>query len=138
MVVLDLEATNQIDTTSADTLAALLTDLRARGIDLMLVRVFYAVRRVLRRSGFEEMLGKDRMWHSISQGVRAAKKLRPEAVAGEQPDYDAGDERIAVDPGPVVVDAGPVVVRGIVVKGLDTGYGGDPETAGPRWWHRRP
>jgi sulfate permease, SulP family len=137
MVVLDLEATNQIDTTSADTLAALLTDLRARGIDLMLVRVFYAVRRVLRRSGFEEMLGKDRMWHSISQGVRAAKKLRPEAVAGDQPDYEAEDERIAVDAGPVVADAGPVVVRGIVVKGLDTGYGGDPETAGPRWWHRR-
>jgi anti-anti-sigma factor len=125
MVVLDLEATNQIDTTSADTLAALLADLRARGVDLMLVRVFYAVRRVLRRSGFEETLGPDRMWHSISQGVRAARKLRPEAIAGDQPDYDAEDERIAVDAGP------------ILVKGLSTGYGGDPETVGPRWWHRR-
>jgi len=26
----------------------------------------------------------------------------------------------------------------VLVKGLSTGYGGDPQTAGPRWWHRRP
>jgi high affinity sulfate transporter 1 len=126
MVVLDLESTNQIDTTSADMLSGLLDDLRRRGVDLMLVRVFYAVRRVLRRAGFEERLGPDRMWHSISQGVRAAKALRPGAVADDHAAYEAADERIAVD------------VEPVVIHGLTEGYEDDPETTRPRWWHPRP
>jgi high affinity sulfate transporter 1 len=130
MVLLDLEATNQIDTTAADILADLLTDLRDRGVDLMLVRVFFAVRRVLRRTGFEARLGPDRMWHSISQGVRAAKALHPEAFgrepAGETAAeaYEPADERIAVGLEP------------LVIHGLTAGYQGDPPTRGPRWWHR--
>jgi anti-anti-sigma factor len=73
-VVLDLEATNQMDTTSADMLAELLRELRQRGIDLYLVRVMWPVRRLLRRSGLMRDLGEDHMWHSISQGVREARR----------------------------------------------------------------
>ena len=47
-LMLDLESTNQLDTSSADMLDLLLDDLRARGIDLHLVRVFHLVRQVLR------------------------------------------------------------------------------------------
>ncbi len=126
MLLLDLEATNQIDTTSADMLSGLLEDLRARGVDLMLVRVFYAVRRVLRRSGFEECLGPDRMWHSISQGVRAAKALRPGLVTEDAAESESKDERIAV------TDVEPVLIHG-----LTAGYEGDPTTMRPRWWHSR-
>jgi high affinity sulfate transporter 1 len=124
MVLLDLEGTNQIDTTSADMLTGLLTDLRERGVDLMLVRVFYAVRRVLRRAGFEDQLGPGRMWHSITQGVRAAKALRPGTVAEDQALDEAADERIAVD------------IEPVLIHGLTSGYEGDPATAPPRWWHR--
>src|SRR5829696_3995157 len=74
-LVLDLEATDQMDTTSADALAALLATLRERGIDLYLVRVRWAVRKVLRRSGFMSSLGEGHLWHSISQGVREARRL---------------------------------------------------------------
>jgi len=92
MVLLDLEGTNQIDTTAADMLCDLLHALRDRRVDLMLVRVFYAVRRVLRRTGFETDLGPDRMWHSISQGIRAAKALRPEMFpCGPEADAEAAD-----------------------------------------------
>ncbi len=126
MVILDLESTNQIDTTSADMLAGLLDDLRKRGVDLMLVRVFFAVRRVLRRAGFEERLGPDRMWHSISQGVRAAKVLRPDAVSEEAAASDGQEERIVA-----------VTVEPVPVKGLIAGYEGDPEVRRPRWWHPR-
>jgi MFS superfamily sulfate permease-like transporter len=125
MVLLDLEGTNQIDTTSVDMLDDLLTDLRERGVDLILVRVFFAVRRVMRRSGFEDRLGPDRMWHSISQGVRAAKALRAGAVAEDHVPDEAADERIAVD------------VEPVVIHGLTAGYEDDPTTTGPRWWHRR-
>ncbi len=73
-LVLDLEATSQLDTTSIDTLELLLTRLRERQIDLYLVRVFYRARRVLAKSGFITELGEDHMWHSIAAGVRAARK----------------------------------------------------------------
>jgi sulfate permease, SulP family len=73
-LVLDMEATNQMDTTSADMLAELLGELRQRDIDLYLVRVMWPVRRLLRRSGLMDELGEDHLWHSISQGVRKARR----------------------------------------------------------------
>ncbi len=80
ILVLDLEATNQLDTTTADRLTTLLTRLRASGVDLYLVRVFPDVRAVMTRSGFMAAFDPTgRMWHSISAGVRAAR-LALEAV----------------------------------------------------------
>ncbi len=72
-VILDIEGTNQIDTTTVDMLASLLAALRERHVDLYLVRVMYPVRIVLRRAGFVAQIGEDHMWHSISQGTREAR-----------------------------------------------------------------
>lgn len=72
-VVLDIEGTNQIDTTTIDMLFELLAGLRERYIDLYVVRVMYPVRIVLRHAGFVAQIGEDHMWHSISQGVRTAR-----------------------------------------------------------------
>ncbi len=108
-VVLDLESTNQLDISSADMLMGLLRELREAGIDLYLVRVFHFVRGVLKRTGFEGELGSERMWHTISAGVRAAKAQPPgvlPASAGssmssaEDVDADLDDsegERIATE-----------------------------------------
>jgi MFS superfamily sulfate permease-like transporter len=107
-VVLDVEVTDQMDTTSADALADLLGTLRERGIDLYLVRVRWPVRTVLRRSGFMSELGEDHLWHSISQGVREARlahglkyvpagdgRLGPGQVeADERPGEEAAEEHI--------------------------------------------
>ena len=73
-LVLDMEATNQMDTTSADALADLLATLRTLDVDLFLVRVMWPVRQALRRSGLMADLGEDHLWHSISQGVREARR----------------------------------------------------------------
>ncbi len=73
-VIIDLEATNQLDTTSADVLGQLIHRLRRRGITVYLVRVMHPARRVLRRTGVTEQLGNQHMWRTISQGVKAAKK----------------------------------------------------------------
>jgi len=101
-VVLDLEATNQMDTTTAERLEQMLLRLRGRGIDLYLVRVFGNVRDVLTRSGFLEVLGPGHVWHSIAAGVKSARSTPPIAVAlpggqvlpgtvdDEQEDADAG------------------------------------------------
>jgi sulfate permease, SulP family len=105
VVLLDLEATSQLDTTSVDSLDLVLSRLRERGVDLYLVRVFRSAREVLRRAGFTERLGPDRMWHSISAAVRAAREQLAAAGVEQVPltngdaleDYAPGDERIAVD-----------------------------------------
>jgi sulfate permease, SulP family len=92
-VVLDLEATHQMDTTSADALAELLAALRRRGVDLYLVRVMWAVRKVLRRSGLMADIGEDHLWHSISQGVREARRahgLKRAHLDGGGPEDGAG------------------------------------------------
>lgn len=99
-VVLDLEATNQMDTTSADALADLLRILRARGIDLYLVRVMWDVRKTLRRSGVMAELGEGHQWHSISQGVREARRahgLKHPVAEGAAPDTEdaAADAAVA-------------------------------------------
>ena len=103
VVLLDLEATSQLDTTSVDTLDLVLTRLREHDVELHLVRVFRSAREVLRRSGFSERLGPDRMWHSISAAVRAARQQLEAAGVAQAPladgesldDYAPGEERIA-------------------------------------------
>lgn len=100
VLVLDLEASNQLDTTTAERLEGLLTDLRARGRDLFLVRVFGNVKRVLERTGFLERLGEEHVWHSISASVKAAKRV----VAAE------ADEGVAE---PVEDDSDHLVVRSV-------------------------
>ena len=106
-LLLDLEASNQLDTTSVDMMTSLLDELRSRGVELYLVRVFYQARRVLTRAGFIERLGDDHMWHSISAAVRAAGDRHVEGKAHNQlavqveesadDTYEPADERIAVE-----------------------------------------
>ncbi len=108
VLLLDLEATSQLDTTSIDMLELLLTRLRERNVDLYLVRVFYRARQTLYRAGFIELLGPDHMWHSISAGVRAAKsaaklKGKPHAQFVDDPEDEVESddvERIAVEDDP--------------------------------------
>lgn len=83
VVLLDLEASNQMDFMTAERLAGLLDELRQEGRELYLVRVFSNVKVVLARAGLLDELGEGRVWHSISAAVKAAKKS-PEYVAAEE------------------------------------------------------
>lgn len=88
-VVLDLEATDQLDSTSTDMLLSLLTRLRQRDIDLYLVRVLYNARVVLKRSGLREAIGDDHLWRTISEGVLRARHDHGLAKAGHPLPDDA-------------------------------------------------
>ena len=92
-LVLDLEATSQIETTSVDMLEHLRGELAARGITLYLARVIHPVSSVLARSGFLDELGDEHIWHSISQCVRAARKATglKKAARGEAGKHDDVD-----------------------------------------------
>ena len=103
-LVMDLEATQQLDTTSVDMLDALLSELKHQGVDVYLVRVMHPARVVLERSGLLEQLGDEHLWRTISQGVRAARaqhglKLVHDGMAVS----DVADDsmpRSALDAGP--------------------------------------
>lgn len=78
-LVLDLEATGQLDTTTTAMLRDLLDDLRSMNVELFIARLHYLARGVLERDGFTDALGAGHTWHSISQTVNAAKRF----VAGK-------------------------------------------------------
>ena len=74
------------------------------GIDLYLVRVMWPVRKVLRRSGLMAELGEDHLWHSISQGVREARRAhglerRPRPTSPTPTDDVAEEHIVARSPG---------------------------------------
>jgi len=70
--------------------------LQGGGIDVYLVRVGRAVRVLLRRDGLLDRLGEDRLWHSISAGVRTAKKAAA-AQDREETDVEIGEEELAIE-----------------------------------------
>jgi len=99
-LVLDLEATDQLDTTSTDMLHELLERLRRRGVDLYLVRVMFQARVVLKRSGLRDEIGDRHMWRTIAQGVKRAK--RDHGLGGPEREEAAAaaveeQERVAID-----------------------------------------
>ncbi|HEY9375884.1 MAG TPA: SulP family inorganic anion transporter [Jiangellaceae bacterium] len=73
-LIIDLGGTSQLDTTSADTVAELVTTVRSRGVDVYFVRVMFAVRDLLRRSGTMAVIGEDHVWHSISYALKRARE----------------------------------------------------------------
>ncbi|MEZ5186229.1 MAG: SulP family inorganic anion transporter [Candidatus Nanopelagicales bacterium] len=85
-LVLDLEATGQMDTTTVEMLTALLNELRREGVELFIARLHYPARVVLARAGFADELGPGHVWHSISQTVAAASQF-----ARGEPLPDIGD-----------------------------------------------
>jgi SulP family sulfate permease len=100
-LILDLESTDQLDTTSADMLAALHKQLAERNVDLYLVHVRWPVRTVLRHHGLRAELGEDHIWHSISQGVREARHQHQITRAETQepePAVVEAEEEIVVAP----------------------------------------
>jgi len=99
-LVLDLEATDQLDTTSTDMLYHLIARLRRRQVDLYLVRVMFRARVVLKRSGLRDELGDDHLWRTISQGVKRAKKdhrLGDHARLDSEVEVADTEERVVVD-----------------------------------------
>ncbi|MFO7779870.1 MAG: SulP family inorganic anion transporter [Nitriliruptoraceae bacterium] len=99
-LVLDLEATDQLDTTSTDMLHELLERLRRRGVDLYLVRVMFRARVVLKRSGLRDEIGDRHLWRTIAQGVKRAKRDH-QLGARARPDTEVegadDDERVVID-----------------------------------------
>ena len=70
-VLVDAEPTNLIDATACDMLVKLHSELSAKGIVLAFARVRDPVRDKLRQAGVEAVVGADRVYERITDGVRA-------------------------------------------------------------------
>jgi high affinity sulfate transporter 1 len=131
-LVLDLEATTQLDTTSADVLTHLAAELDRRHVSLYLARVLHGVQTVLQRSGFGDLVGPDRFWHSISQCVRAARRdtgLKRAGAGTDAAKHEGEPDRNEVG----MIDDGGTEVEDVLawdddVETLDDGQS-DPSTS---------
>ncbi len=70
-VVLDLEATADMDTTAADQLADLVTGLRKAGIRIMLARLHAPVRDFMEKDGLVAMVGAAEIYPRVLDAVRS-------------------------------------------------------------------
>lgn len=70
-VLLDLETSSALDTSSADMLAELADELKAMGITLALARVRAPVRSMLEHTGFTLAIGEDHIYASVEAGAEA-------------------------------------------------------------------
>jgi sulfate permease, SulP family len=69
-VLLDLEASNGLDISSADTLLEMAAELKTDGVVLLLANVRGPVRDMLRRSGVSQVIGVEHLYADIEEGVR--------------------------------------------------------------------
>ena len=70
-VLLDLETSSALDTSSADMLAELADELKAMGVTLALARVRAPVRTMLEHTGFTLAIGEDHIYASVEAGAEA-------------------------------------------------------------------
>ena len=70
-VILDAEAMSDFDSTAAETLENLDTDLERRGVDLWIARANGPLRDLLARTGLTQRLGEERIYLSVRAAVTA-------------------------------------------------------------------
>ena len=81
-VLLNLEASPEVDVTSLEMLEQLRSEFQELGIKLYFARVSDRVRDLFGRSGFRERLGQDSIFSGVDVAVNALETARPPAEAG--------------------------------------------------------
>jgi high affinity sulfate transporter 1 len=81
-VLVPAQQINQLDSTGADQLAKLQTELGAKGIAFSFAEVKSALREVMRQTGLEGKIGSDHVYESIEDGVQAFLQRKDQAAGG--------------------------------------------------------
>ncbi len=79
-VRLDLETSSHLDISSADTLAELTKELKAEGVELMLANVRWPIQDLLQRSGVIQVIGEERIYAAVEEGVEDFKIQFPAEI----------------------------------------------------------
>jgi SulP family sulfate permease len=79
-VLIDAIAQDALDVTSAEVMAKVFAELRARGIEVFVAEVHAPVREVLRKMGTSaDLMPDDHIFPTLSSAVEAFEASRPEA-----------------------------------------------------------
>jgi len=81
-LVMDASSMNALDSTAAEALGAMIQELRAGGVEVMISHVKGPVLRVMERAGIVEILGEGHMFYEVHDAVEAALRHREAARAG--------------------------------------------------------
>jgi MFS superfamily sulfate permease-like transporter len=79
-VLVAAQPTSHLDSTGADQLSRLRTELEAKGIGLSFAETKGALREAFRRTGLESKIGAERFYDSIEDGVREILERRKKDV----------------------------------------------------------
>ncbi len=90
VVVLDIGATGDLDTTTSDMLRDLVGRLRGEGVEVALAQVKGPVRDRMRRAGLIDLIGEDRLYRTVGEAVRVLTPDVP-AAAEATPAHDDGE-----------------------------------------------
>jgi SulP family sulfate permease len=85
-IVINASSINQLDSSADAALREIALDLRERGVELYMAEVRGPVREVMRRSGFEALLGEDHFFMTVRRAVERAQLADD---AGPRPDGSA-------------------------------------------------
>lgn len=83
-VLVPAQQINQLDSTGANQLERLRTELEAKGISLSFVEVKSALREAMHRNGLEEKIGAARFFESIHEGVQAFLQGQEQIPGGKK------------------------------------------------------
>jgi len=75
-LLIDAEGITDLDTSAADTLEELRSELASTGVELVMARVHGRVRDMMRRSGLEESIGQDQIYATVRAGVEGYLERR--------------------------------------------------------------
>jgi MFS superfamily sulfate permease-like transporter len=90
VVIIDIAATADLDVTSSDMLAQLVTDLEDRSIGIALVQIKGPVRDRLRKTGLIERIGEDHLYRSMAEAVQAEQKRAPKPQGATEAPVSSG------------------------------------------------
>jgi MFS superfamily sulfate permease-like transporter len=77
LLVIEANAVSEIDYTAATVLAALVSRLRAEGVDVAFARLeSVRAQRSFARQGLEALIGRDHLFHSVEEAIQALQSGR--------------------------------------------------------------
>ena len=83
LLVIEANAVSEIDYTGATVLAALVSRLRAEGVDVAFARLeSVRAQQSFARQGLEALVGRDHLFHSVEEAVQALRPAASRAEAG--------------------------------------------------------
>ena len=80
VILLDLEASKDLDVTSLDMLAEAQSEIAVRGDELWVARIHHTAMDRVRASGLADQIGEDHLYPSVHQAVREYLVENPEII----------------------------------------------------------